>query len=353
MEPLLFPERFQPSFGDEIFTKKSISYPSFIPPNSSEINNQEENKLRRKWSEDDVEDHITDVRLDAALKRHYCIEQSDKTKSWKNIIDGTEYRERSGRWTEDERLVHSYDYVYDSNVTIFGEEELDEVTEEEIDNWFDQPYSEDLENDASNLFEDGEDYFETFKWESRVNAKRHWKVAGTPWPNVVDGIPESYRFVKWEQHFDVDDDEEICSDEDEDIFSERDIDSWFENPQCEDLESKPLFENDEYLYMPEEKNDTVKCLPKSESTTIAKPIKGILKNKLKDLSTDAELSTLSKTLQASVDSGKFSLEVSIFCFDVVSMVLFHILSTNSLQQEALKISSELEKFLMLMTMNSV
>ena len=203
MEAMLSPERLQPSFGEEISSTKSISYSSIIPPHSRKMARSNENKLRRKWTKDDVEDHITDVRLDAAMKRAFNIEQSDKTKSWRNMIDGTEYLSRSMRWSEDERLVHSYEYVFDSNVTIFGDEELDEPTEEEIDKWFDQPYSEDLENDASNLFEDGEDFFDTFKWESRVNAKRHWKVAGTPWQNVVDGIPESYRFVRWEQHSDV------------------------------------------------------------------------------------------------------------------------------------------------------
>ena len=262
----------------------------------------DESKLRRKRTQDDLDDHITDVRLDAALKRRFNIEQSDKTRSWKNIIDGTEYLSRSGRWSEEERLVHSYVYVYDSNVTIFGEEESDEVSEEEIDKWFDHPYSEDLENDPSNLFEEGDDYFESCKWESRFNSKRHWKVAGTPWQNVVDGIPESYRFVKWEKMSDVDDDEEFFIDDEEDMFSEKDIDDWFDNPRCEDLESEPdLFFEDLYLYMDDEKD-----VQSTSKDSIVKPFKSILKNKTQDILIDAEISAPLQTMQLSVHSGKFS-----------------------------------------------
>ena len=157
----------------------------------------------------------------------------------------------------------------------------------------DQPYSEDLENDASNLFEDGEDFFDTFKWESRVNAKRHWKVAGTPWQNVVDGIPESYRFVRWEQHSDVDDNEEFWSDDDEEIVSEKDIDDWFENPNCEDLESNPdsFFEDVTCLYMADKEDDAVPVTSKNDSITLGKPIKSILKNKPRDLLIGAKILT--------------------------------------------------------------
>ena len=87
VEPLQFPpKRFQPPFGgEEIYSKRSISYPAFIPPHSRVQDSSDENELPR-WTED----HINSVRLDAALKRKSKLEKSDGrkevagTSSWAN-----------------------------------------------------------------------------------------------------------------------------------------------------------------------------------------------------------------------------------------------------------------------------
>ena len=95
-------------------------------------------------------------------------------------------------------------------------------------------------------------------------------------------------------------------DDDEEIVSEKDIDDWFENPNCEDLESNPdsFFEDVTCLYMADKEDDAVPVTSKNDSITLGKPIKSILKNKPRDLLIGAKILTSLQTVKAPVDLGK-------------------------------------------------